>query len=40
MTDKIFDEILVTKVCKKRNCTHCDHTDDNRHKIRVRIELL
>jgi len=29
--------ILVTDVCKKRNCFH-DHTEDGRHKIKVSVE--
>jgi hypothetical protein len=31
-------EILVTDVCKKKNCMR-DHTEDGRHKIPIEIEV-
>jgi len=31
-------ETLVTDVCKKKNCLK-DHTEDGRHKIKIKIEV-
>jgi hypothetical protein len=35
--NKLIEEIIVTDVCKKKNCFR-DHTEDGRHKIRIIVE--
>lgn len=36
--DILFEEVLVTEVCKKKNCSK-NHTDDGRHRFKLKLTV-